>query len=96
MVRPLSDARENRVDDGLLANLNQVHTTELGEMRIKRNLELDAEDIVAWCRERIKLSNCIIRKGKNWYISDDSITITVNAHSFTIITAHRNRSCARR
>jgi hypothetical protein len=28
---------------------------------------------------------------ENWYISVDDIVITVNAHSYTIITAHREK-----
>ena len=31
----------------------------------------------------------ITRKGKNWYVSVDGCIITVNAYSYTIITAHR-------
>lgn len=33
--------------------------------------------------------NChIYRQGKNWYCEIDNIRITVNACSYTIITAH--------
>ena len=35
--------------------------------------------------------NSIIRKGKNWYVSIDDIIITVNAYSYTIITAHKQK-----
>ena len=31
----------------------------------------------------------IVRTGKNWYILTGRCKITVNAHSYTIITAHR-------
>lgn len=75
----------------LLLNLDKLHTTYLGIERIKRNLSLDVEDVVKWCREEIEKPNaCIIRKGKNWYISVDSYKITVNSYSFTIITAHKS------
>ena len=30
----------------LIQNLEQIHTTELGVLRIQRNLSLDAEDVV--------------------------------------------------
>ncbi|MCM1040463.1 MAG: DUF3781 domain-containing protein [Ruminococcus sp.] len=30
----------------------------------------------------------IYRQGKNWYCEVEGIKITVNAHSYTIITAH--------
>ena len=33
----------------LFANLDKVHTTELGIKRIRKNLGLDTEDVVAWC-----------------------------------------------
>lgn len=74
----------------LLLNLDKLHTTDLGIERIKRNLSLDVEDIVKWCKEEIQKSNASITgKGKNWYITVDSYKITVNAYSFTIITAHK-------
>ena len=74
----------------LLSNLDKLHTTEMGIDRIKRNLNLDNEDVVLWCKEKIKDSNClIIRKGKNYYATINNCIITVNAHSYTIITAHK-------
>ncbi len=74
----------------LLNNLDKVHTTEMGIDRIKRNLKLDSEDVVDWCVNKIKDKNCLItRKGKNWYAEIDNLIITVNAYSYTIITAHR-------
>ncbi len=33
------------------------------------------------------------RKGKNWYVDADNCVITVNAYSFTIITAHKKKGC---
>ncbi|WP_445079859.1 DUF3781 domain-containing protein [Enterococcus faecium] len=40
--------------------------------------------------EKISLSNAeITRKGKNWYITIDNCIITVNAYSYTVITAHK-------
>ena len=74
----------------LLNNLNKVHTTEMGIDRIRKNLNLDTEDVVKWCINKIKDPNCeVIRKGKNWYVTIDNCIITVNAYSYTIITAHR-------
>ena len=75
----------------LLSNIDKIHTTVLGVERIKRNLCLDVEDIVIWCKQKIQDENSsIIRKGKNWYIYTDNSVITVNAHSYTIITAHKH------
>ena len=70
----------------------KVHTTELGIVRIKRNLSLDIDDVVEWCKNKISSKNAnITRKGKNWYITVEGCIITVNAHSFTIITAHKEK-----
>lgn len=74
----------------LLLNLDNIHTTKMGLDRIKRNLGLDTNDVVEWCKDKIKHPNCyIIRKGKNYYATIDYCMITVNAHSYTIITAHK-------
>lgn len=74
----------------LLDNLEKLHTTELGVIRIKKNLCLDVDDVVDWCRFKIRLPRATItRKGKNWYIVVDGNVITVNAYSYTIITAHK-------
>ena len=76
----------------LLDNLDKVHTTEMGVDRIKRNIEVDVEDIVKYCIDKIKHENAVIeRKGKNYYVNVDGIIITVNASSYTIITAHKEK-----
>ena len=72
----------------LLQNLERLHTTPLGEVRIKRNLALEVKDVVLWCRQKTTTADLIERKGKNWYVHTGSTVITINAHSFTIITAH--------
>jgi ribosomal protein S18 acetylase RimI-like enzyme len=77
------------MNNDLLDNLGKLHTTELGVMRIKRNLSLDSPDILEWCRHKIIAANNITRKGKNWYVRSDNCIITVNAYSYTIITAHK-------
>ena len=76
----------------LLKNLAKLHTTELGVLRIKRNLGIECDDAVAWCIDRISSPEAVIeRKGKNWYITVDGCIITVNAYSYTLITAHKLR-----
>lgn len=73
----------------LLDNIDKIHTTEMGVERIKRNLKKDTTDVVVYCKNKILDRNCnIYRQGKNWYCEVDNIKITVNAHSYTIITAH--------
>ena len=80
---------DNKIE--LISNLDKIHTTELGKERIKRNLGLNTNDVVNWCIQKIQdTSSDIFRKGKNWYISIDNCVITVNVHSYTIITAHTN------
>ena len=79
-------------DNELLKNLDNLHTTELGVERIKRNLSLDTDDVVEWCKTKIDSVNAVvIRKGKNWYVNADNCIITVNAYSYTIITAHKEK-----
>lgn len=76
----------------LLDNIDKVHTTEMGVERIKRNLKLDTDAVVEYCKEKISDSNCMIyRQGKNWYCEIEDIKITINAYSYTIITAHKMR-----
>lgn len=80
------------MENELLANLDRLHTTELGVVRMKKNLSLDAENVVEWCKSKICLANAeITREGKNWYIVVDDCIITVNAYSYTIITAHKKK-----
>ena len=76
----------------LLNHFDRLHTTELGIERIQRNLSLNTEDVLEWCRERIKSPEATFtRRGKNWYVRADGHCITVNANSYTIITAHREK-----
>jgi hypothetical protein len=74
----------------LIDNIEKVHTTVLGVARIQSNLGITKEDIVEWCKKNIlEHENSITRKGKNWYITCEDCIITVNAFSYTIITAHK-------
>ncbi len=76
----------------LLNNIEKIHTTELGVVRIKRNLSIDAADVVEWCKAKVQSENAIItRNGKNWYVTIDGSIITINANSYTIITAHKEK-----
>ena len=77
------------LNNDLLKNLEKLHTTELGLVRVKRNLNLDCEDVVSLCREKIKIATKVVKNGKNWYVYVDDNIITVNSHSYTIITAHK-------
>lgn len=73
----------------LLANIDKIHTTEMGIGRIKKNLKLNNNDIVEYCKNQILNKSCnIYKKGKNWYCEIDNIIITINSYCYTIITAH--------
>jgi hypothetical protein len=71
--------------------VDKLHTTELGKERIKRNIGLDVDDVIAWCKQADLNAdnNYIVRKGKNWYVYTVDYILTINAKSHTIITAHR-------
>ena len=73
----------------LQANIEKIHTTPLGIIRIKKNLKLQTNDVLNWCKMKIKTSLNIVKKGKNWYIYNNESIITVNIKSYTIITAHK-------
>lgn len=74
----------------LSALLENLHTTIMGEERIRRSAAPDEDDVIAWCRERITAPDAVIeRRGKNFYITSCGCTLTVNAGSYTVITAHK-------
>ena len=73
----------------LIQNINKIHTTEMGIGRISRNLDIDG-DVVEYCKNKILNDESVVeRKGKNYYVHIDNCVITVNASSYTIITAHK-------
>ena len=75
--------------DILLSNTDKIHTTGMSVDRIKKNLKLDTNDVVEFCKNKILDKNCdIYKQGKNWYCEIDNIKITINSYSYTIITAH--------
>lgn len=79
--------------DVLLSNIGMIHTTDLGEMRIKRNLKINNLDIVSHIIDIIKNNNTIIyKKGKNYYCKMDNIIITINSYNYCIITVHVEKS----
>ena len=73
----------------LLSNIDKLHTTQMGIDRIKKNLKLDTNDVVKYCKIKVLDKNCnIYKQGKNWYCEIDNIKLTINSYSYTIITAH--------
>ena len=73
----------------LLNNIDKLHTTKMGIDRIKKNLKIDTDDVVLYCKEKVLNKECnIYKQGKNWYCEIDNIRITINSYSYSIITAH--------
>jgi intein-encoded DNA endonuclease-like protein len=73
----------------LMKNIDEIHTTALGIIRIKKNLELETDDVVEWCKKKTKDADNIVKEGKNWYVYAGDSVITINSYSYTIITAHK-------
>jgi len=76
--------------DLLFKNIDKIHTTLLGDKRIKKNLKLEEDiDSVEFCKEIIQNKNAnITQLGKNYYCLYKNIKIVINSYSYTIITAH--------
>ncbi|WP_334082834.1 DUF3781 domain-containing protein [Helicobacter typhlonius] len=73
----------------LLSNINRIHTTTMGLERIRKNLRIRTNNVLGYCKDKILDKHChIYRQGKNWYYEVDNIKITINASSYSIITAH--------
>jgi len=73
----------------LIEHIDKLHTTQMGAERIRRNLNLQTDDVVLWCKEAVKRADIIIGQGKNWYVYGGGVVITIHAHSDTVITAHK-------
>ena len=72
----------------LLLNIGKLHTTSMGEERIKKNLKINS-NVIDYCKNKItNKKSKIYKKGKNWYCEIDNMKITVNSYNYTIITAH--------
>ncbi len=73
----------------LLENIDRLHTTELGVIRIKKNLKIECNDVVEYIKNKVLDKNAYIYKnGKNYYVEIDNIIITINSYNYCIITAH--------
>ncbi len=73
----------------LISNVERLHTTDMGQVRMRRNLGLVDIDVIPVLRKHILSPSAqIIRRGKNWYVYTNNWIITINASSFSVITAH--------
>lgn len=71
-----------------LNNMDRLHTTFLGEERIRRNLKIPNKDVVLYLKNKIMNERFSLSvKGKNYYCVVDNICITINRFTYTIITA---------
>ena len=74
----------------LLNNIDKLHTTPLGIERIKKNLELKDINVVEYIKSIVlDKKSKIYKKGKNYYVENNTIIITINSYSYTIITSHK-------
>lgn len=54
-------------EKALWDNIGKLHTTEMGVTRIKKNLKIDTDDVVEYCKNKILMKDChICRQGKKW------------------------------
>lgn len=51
----------------LKENIDKIHTTDMGVLRIKKNLKLDSPNVVDYLKDLIIKSNNIYLIGKNYY-----------------------------
>lgn len=72
----------------LLDNIELLHTTAMGIERIKKNLNLCDENVIEYCKNAILNADKIMHIGKNYYVYYKGEVITINAKSYTVITAH--------
>ena len=87
---PLSFVDEREV---LLDHIDKLHSTPMGLERVSRNLGCQIQEVTAYCQKLIQDPTCQVwRKGKNVYCRVKEVEITINAHGYTIITAHRIRT----
>jgi hypothetical protein len=75
----------------LINNINKIHFSELGIIRIRKNIEFKTNDVINWCKKVILNADNMLKRGKNWYVYKGEYTITINARSYTIITAHKKQ-----
>jgi hypothetical protein len=62
-INTAKDGRgETAVQEQPLDNLDRIHTTELGVVRIRRNLGLKTDDVVGYCKTLIQEASQIIKE----------------------------------
>ena len=77
--------------DELLNHINELHTTELGEKRIKDNLKIYSNVIDYVKKILLNNESIVYKKGKNYYVELYGFKITINSYNYSVITAHLNK-----
>ena len=81
---------KNETVEEFLLNIDNMNTTSKGLIRIQESLSSDIEDVVEYCKNKIRDKNYKISKeGRNWICITDDIKIIVNSCSNTIITVKK-------
>ena len=73
----------------LIQHMDKIHTTPMGVKRIARNLSIPNDAVMDVCRDVIRRGT-VTKRGKNDYVTDGNITLTIHRQALTIITAHKN------
>ncbi len=71
--------------------IDRIHTTPMGRVRIAKNLGINEKDAMRACMDAVR-NGAAVRRGKNYYITHNGITVTIHARAMTIITAHRQNN----
>ena len=85
------DATEKYMKNDLIENIQKIYSTKLGIIRIRNNLKIKTNNVVEYCKNIVKEAEEKDKKGKNWYVYKGDCIITINANTYTIITAHRRK-----
>ncbi len=70
----------------LLENIDKLIISQKDIIKINRNIQLDTNNIIKWCVDKVKLKDSVItKKGKNWHVEVDGFIITIKASNYQII-----------
>lgn len=74
----------------LLNNVSLIHSTVMGIERISKNMNVSPVNALNYCISIVNdINSTIYKKGKNWYIENNDVIITINSYNYCIITAHK-------
>ena len=73
-----------------ILSMDRIHTTPMGRARISKNLGLNETDAMRACMDAVR-NGAAVRRGKNYYITHNDMTVTIHARAMTVITAHKHK-----